>query len=428
MGGQTALNLAKALSEVRRPSSPPASAAAGPRRRGRGRASCATAAWPGFPAPPTSTPVCAQQGILEKYGVELIGAKLESINKAEDRDLFAQVRACLSEGAPRQRQRRRCPLPRLSAETSLWTPAGHGQAGPEDVGGRHRDNHGGGTPGGEQDWEFPSHHPPRVHTRRHRRCVPACRACAATVTTGTSARLLLAAPPCLSRLPCRLGLRPPLLALWRPRAGGPTQLAPPPPPSRSITGHLRRLAVPPPLTPHPPPPRLLCTGGIAYNIDEFREIVNAGLTASMTGQVQVEQSLLGWKEFELEVMRDMADNVVIICTIENVDPMGVHTGDSITVAPSQTLTDKASAARRAMPRQPLRRRPVPNLGTPQNTHTRGGALARSRPRSSLSSCCRSTSVCVTRAWPSSARWVSSAAAPTSRWRSTPPTARWSSSR
>lgn len=81
-------------------------------------------------------------------------------------------------------------------------------------------------------------------------------------------------------------------------------------------------------------------GGIAYNLDEFKEICNAGLTASMTSQVQVEQSLLGWKEFELEVMRDLADNVVIICSIENVDPMGVHTGDSITVAPAQTLTDK----------------------------------------------------------------------------------------
>ncbi|KAK9816811.1 hypothetical protein WJX72_005323 [[Myrmecia] bisecta] len=81
-------------------------------------------------------------------------------------------------------------------------------------------------------------------------------------------------------------------------------------------------------------------GGIAYNMDEFHEIVNAGLSASLTKQVLIEQSLLGWKEFELEVMRDLADNVVIICSIENVDPMGVHTGDSITIAPSQTLTDK----------------------------------------------------------------------------------------
>ncbi|TKW15074.1 hypothetical protein SEVIR_5G207600v4 [Setaria viridis] len=81
-------------------------------------------------------------------------------------------------------------------------------------------------------------------------------------------------------------------------------------------------------------------GGIAYNRAEFEEICRAGLAASHTQQVLIEKSLLGWKEYELEVMRDMADNVVIICSIENIDPMGVHTGDSITVAPAQTLTDK----------------------------------------------------------------------------------------
>ncbi|XP_073007927.1 carbamoyl phosphate synthase arginine-specific large chain, chloroplastic [Typha latifolia] len=81
-------------------------------------------------------------------------------------------------------------------------------------------------------------------------------------------------------------------------------------------------------------------GGIAYNRDEFEAICRAGLAASLTSQVLVEKSLLGWKEYELEVMRDLADNVVIICSIENIDPMGVHTGDSITVAPAQTLTDK----------------------------------------------------------------------------------------
>jgi carbamoyl-phosphate synthase large subunit len=81
-------------------------------------------------------------------------------------------------------------------------------------------------------------------------------------------------------------------------------------------------------------------GGIAYNRAEFESICRAGLAASHTQQVLVEKSLLGWKEYELEVMRDMADNVVIICSIENIDPMGVHTGDSITVAPAQTLTDK----------------------------------------------------------------------------------------
>jgi carbamoyl-phosphate synthase large subunit len=81
-------------------------------------------------------------------------------------------------------------------------------------------------------------------------------------------------------------------------------------------------------------------GGIAYNIEEFREIVTRGLALSISGEVLVEESLLGWKEFELEVMRDLADNVVIICSIENLDPMGIHTGDSITVAPAQTLTDR----------------------------------------------------------------------------------------
>src|SRR3979409_2552233 len=80
-------------------------------------------------------------------------------------------------------------------------------------------------------------------------------------------------------------------------------------------------------------------GGTAYNPEEFEEIVRAGLAASPMHQVLIEESILGWKEFELEVMGDLADNVVIICSIENFDPMGVHTGDSITVAPAQTLTD-----------------------------------------------------------------------------------------
>ena len=81
-------------------------------------------------------------------------------------------------------------------------------------------------------------------------------------------------------------------------------------------------------------------GGIAYNRDEFEEIVRRGLDESPTTQVLIERSLIGWKEFELEVMRDFADNVVIVCSIENIDPMGVHTGDSITVAPAMTLTDR----------------------------------------------------------------------------------------
>ncbi len=80
-------------------------------------------------------------------------------------------------------------------------------------------------------------------------------------------------------------------------------------------------------------------GGIAYNREELKEIASKGLKLSMINQVLIEEGVLGWKEFELEVMRDLADNVVIICSIENFDPMGVHTGDSITVAPAQTLTD-----------------------------------------------------------------------------------------
>src|SRR5687767_6284774 len=81
-------------------------------------------------------------------------------------------------------------------------------------------------------------------------------------------------------------------------------------------------------------------GGIAYNRDEFLDIVERGLDASPTNEVLIEESVLGWKEYEMEVVRDRADNCIIICSIENVDPMGVHTGDSITVAPALTLTDK----------------------------------------------------------------------------------------
>ena len=81
-------------------------------------------------------------------------------------------------------------------------------------------------------------------------------------------------------------------------------------------------------------------GGIAYNREEFVEIVRKGLDASPTSEVLIEESLLGWKEYEMEVVRDRADNAIIICSIENIDPMGVHTGDSITVAPALTLTDK----------------------------------------------------------------------------------------
>src|SRR5262249_34228326 len=81
-------------------------------------------------------------------------------------------------------------------------------------------------------------------------------------------------------------------------------------------------------------------GGIAYNREEFNNLIEIGLDLSPAHQVLIEESVIGWKEYELEVMRDRADNVVIVCSIENFDPMGVHTGDSITVAPIQTLSDK----------------------------------------------------------------------------------------
>jgi carbamoyl-phosphate synthase large subunit len=96
-------------------------------------------------------------------------------------------------------------------------------------------------------------------------------------------------------------------------------------------------------------------GGIAYNIEEFRELAGRGLDLSPVHEVLLEESVIGWKEFELEVMRDGADNFVVICSIENVDPMGVHTGDSITVAPALTLTDREYQRMRDLARRIIRR-------------------------------------------------------------------------
>src|SRR5512132_2785872 len=96
-------------------------------------------------------------------------------------------------------------------------------------------------------------------------------------------------------------------------------------------------------------------GGIAYNIEEFRELAGRGLEFSPVHEILVEESVIGWKEFELEVMRDVADNFVVICSIENIDAMGVHTGDSITVAPALTLTDKEYQRMRDMGRRIIRR-------------------------------------------------------------------------
>ena len=96
-------------------------------------------------------------------------------------------------------------------------------------------------------------------------------------------------------------------------------------------------------------------GGIAYNVEEFRELAGRGVDMSPVHEILVEESVIGWKEFELEVMRDVADNFVVICSIENIDPMGVHTGDSITVAPALTLTDKEYQRMRDMGRRIIRR-------------------------------------------------------------------------
>ena len=96
-------------------------------------------------------------------------------------------------------------------------------------------------------------------------------------------------------------------------------------------------------------------GGIAYNVEEFRELVERGIELSPVHEILIEESVIGWKEFELEVMRDGADNFVVVCSIENVDPMGVHTGDSITVAPALTLTDKEYQRMRDVARRIIRR-------------------------------------------------------------------------
>ncbi|HSC29136.1 MAG TPA: carbamoyl-phosphate synthase large subunit [Vicinamibacterales bacterium] len=96
-------------------------------------------------------------------------------------------------------------------------------------------------------------------------------------------------------------------------------------------------------------------GGIAYNLEEFRELAGRGLDMSPVHEVLLEESVIGWKEFELEVMRDRADNFVVICSIENVDPMGVHTGDSVTVAPALTLTDREYQRMRDLARRIIRR-------------------------------------------------------------------------
>ena len=119
-------------------------------------------------------------------------------------------------------------------------------------------------------------------------------------------------------------------------------------------------------------------GGVAYNKSEFEQIVRSGLDASPTTEVLIEESLLGWKEYEMEVVRDRNDNAIIICSIENVDPMGVHTGDSITVAPAQTLTDKEYQRMRDLGRRIIRR--VVPRATSKLHYALGHAIGNDDPR------------------------------------------------
>jgi carbamoyl-phosphate synthase large subunit len=130
-------------------------------------------------------------------------------------------------------------------------------------------------------------------------------------------------------------------------------------------------------------------GGIAYNVEELREKVDHGLSNSPLHQVLVEESVIGWKEYELEVMRDLKDNVVVICSIENFDPMGVHTGDSITVAPAQTLTDKEYQMMRDAAKKIIREIGVEtggsNIQFAINPHTGRMLVIEMNPRVSRSS-------------------------------------------
>ncbi len=112
-------------------------------------------------------------------------------------------------------------------------------------------------------------------------------------------------------------------------------------------------------------------GGIAYNMEEFVTICERGLEASPTRELLIEESLIGWKEFEMEVVRDRADNCIIVCSIENLDPMGVHTGDSITVAPAQTLTDKEYQLLRDASTRSVSTRAAPTSSSPSTRRTGG---------------------------------------------------------
>ncbi len=203
-----------------------------------------------------------KMGILEKFGVELIGAKADAIDKAEDRELFREA------------------MKKIGLETpkSMLANASDAKDADKELYQSKIDalkSSGGDLEAFEKLWS--AEEPERMRKYRNRAMVEAFEA------------MLEVGLPCIIR------------------------------PSFTLGG---------------------TGGGIAYNREEFFDIVEKGLDASPTAEVLIEESVLGWKEYEMEVVRDHADNCIIICSIENVDPMGVHTGDSITVAPALTLTDK----------------------------------------------------------------------------------------
>ncbi len=203
-----------------------------------------------------------RMGILEKFNVELIGAKAEAIDKAEDREKFRDAMSKIGLESPlsmlaNASAAKESDRAHFAAEMARLKAAG------------------GDADGFEKQWA--AGEPSRQKEYRSRALVEAFEA------------MLSIGLPCIIR------------------------------PSFTLGG---------------------TGGGIAYNREEFFDIVEKGLDASPTQEVLIEESVLGWKEYEMEVVRDKADNCIIICSIENIDPMGVHTGDSITVAPALTLTDK----------------------------------------------------------------------------------------
>jgi carbamoyl-phosphate synthase large subunit len=203
-----------------------------------------------------------RMGILEKFGVELIGAKADAIDKAEDRELFREAMKHIGLETPKS----------MLANASVAKDADKEFHAAEVA---RLTAEGGDVAAFEKQWA--DQEPERLRKYRNSAMVEAFEA------------MLEVGLPCIIR------------------------------PSFTLGG---------------------TGGGIAYNREEFFDIVEKGLDASPTAEVLIEESVLGWKEYEMEVVRDKADNCIIVCSIENVDPMGVHTGDSITVAPALTLTDK----------------------------------------------------------------------------------------